>query len=203
MTMLQIIGGPPAANASANVEYTPTTGERYVKPSAKFSHNPMRRSKRLSYPSSASCSASDGIPRTSCCSLGARNLQRVPLGVALLVELVLVALSRPRLGAEPMLEADAGRWAARLRIAGASALLGAAGLHARRLVLHLGEVRRPRRVAEPALLVAAREVEQPVQRPGLEVHVRRRVADRAQPLGDRVDAQVARLGVGDLVPAQA
>src|SRR5262245_40832572 len=64
--MLQIIGGPPAANPSANTLYTPTTGERYVNPSAKFSHNPMRRSKWLSYPSSASCSASDRILRTSC-----------------------------------------------------------------------------------------------------------------------------------------
>src|SRR4051794_805948 len=35
----------------------------------------MRRSKWLSYPSSASCSASDRIPRTSCCSLVTRNLQ--------------------------------------------------------------------------------------------------------------------------------
>ena len=48
MTMLQIIGGPPAMNASANVEYTPTTGDRYVNPRAKFSHSPIRRSNRLS-----------------------------------------------------------------------------------------------------------------------------------------------------------
>ena len=39
------IGGPPATMAVAKIVYTPTTGERYVNPSAKFSHFDMVRSK--------------------------------------------------------------------------------------------------------------------------------------------------------------
>ena len=39
------IGGPPAANVVAKIVYTPTTGDRYVNPSAKFSQIDMLRSK--------------------------------------------------------------------------------------------------------------------------------------------------------------
>jgi hypothetical protein len=75
---------------------------------------------------------------------------------------VLVALAGPGLGAEAALrgaEVDAGRRAARLRVAGTAALRRAvgvaAGLDPLGLALLLGEVRRPRGVAEPFLLVAA------------------------------------------------
>src|SRR4051812_14482817 len=91
----------------------------------------------------------------------------------LLLELVLVALARPRLGAEAALEAagaHARRRAAGLRVAGAPALRGAvavaAGLHALGLAFLLGEVRRPRRVAEALLLVTAGQGEEGVERAG-------------------------------------
>ncbi len=120
-----------------------------------------------------------------------------------------MALAGPGLGAEAALHAagaHARRRAARLRVAGAAALGGAvavaARLHALGLAALLGEVRRPGGVAEPALLVAAREVEQLVERARVEVDVGRGVADRAQPLRHVVDPEVARLGVRDLVPRE-
>src|SRR3954468_2664642 len=115
--------------------------------------------------------------------MGTRRRSRPRTSSAVRIELLGAALPRAGLGAERpalLLEGEPGRRTAGLRVARPAAVLGAAGLHARRLVLHLREVRRPRRVPEPALLVAAREVEQPVERAGLEVDVRRRVADRAQ-----------------------
>ncbi len=39
------MGGPPATKEVANSVYTPTTGDRYVKPKEKFSHFDMVRSK--------------------------------------------------------------------------------------------------------------------------------------------------------------
>jgi hypothetical protein len=39
------MGGPPATKAVAKIVYTPTTGERYVKPKEKFSHFDIVRSK--------------------------------------------------------------------------------------------------------------------------------------------------------------
>src|SRR5919199_5915657 len=76
------------------------------------------------------------------------------------VELVLVALAGARLGAEATLEstgAHAGRWAARLGVAGPAALEGpvaiAAGLEAPGLAPLLGEGGRPRRVAQALLLL--------------------------------------------------
>ena len=106
----------------------------------------------------------------------------------------------------PRCRLHAGRRAAGLRIAGAAALRRAvavaARLHALGLPALLGEVRRPRRVAEAALLVAAREVVELVERSGLEVDVGGRVADRAQAFGHGVDAQVAGLDVRHLVPLE-
>src|SRR5687767_6887121 len=128
--------------------------------------------------------------------------------LASVVELVYVALARAGLGAEAALhpaQVHAGRRAARLRVAGAAALRGAVAVAARLdalgLALLLGEVRRPRRVAEAPLLVAARELQQLVERARVGVDVRRGIA-LAQPLRHRVDAQVARLDVGDLGPVE-
>ena len=118
---------------------------------------------------------------------GVAPMTRLPLqcgrstsASSLVVELVLVALAGPGLGAEAALEAagaHAGRRAARLRVAGAAALgravAVAARLDALGLALLLREVRRPRRVAEAALLVAAREVVQLVERAGLARRCRR------------------------------
>ena len=52
------MGGPPAMKALAKIVYTPTTGERYVNPSEKFSHFDMVRSKWETYPNARSCAAS-------------------------------------------------------------------------------------------------------------------------------------------------
>ena len=79
-------------------------------------------------------------------------------------------------------------------------LLRLRGLHPLRLALLLGEVRRPRRVAQAPLLVAAGQVEELVERAGVLVDVGRRVAELRDAVRDRVEAQVAGLDVGDLVP---
>src|SRR4051794_1736471 len=124
------------------------------------------------------------------------------------VEFVLVALPRPRLGAEAPLQPAGGharRRPAGLRIAGAPAVARravAARLHALGLALLLGEVRRPGRVAETARLVAAREVVQRLERARLGVGVPGGIADRAQALGHGVEPQVAGLDVEHLVPGQ-
>ena len=139
-----------------------------------------------------------------------RPRTRARRGLLLSVELVRVALAGPGLGAEPALQ-PAGRHARRrpagLRIAGPAAVgrpvAVAAGLDALGLAALLGEVRRPRRVAQALLLVAPRELQQLVERAGLLVDVARRVAERAQAVRDRVEAEVLGLGVGDLVPRAA
>src|SRR3954453_9520016 len=106
-------------------------------------------------------------------------------GRPLLVELLLVALPGPGLRAEAALEAagrDPRRRAAGLGIAGAAAVRGviavAAGVRALGLPLLLGEVRRPRRVADPLLLVAAGELEELIERAGPLVDVGGGVAQR-------------------------
>src|SRR5918995_485476 len=89
------------------------------------------------------------------------------LGARLLVvELVLVPLAGPGLGAEAALESSrphAGWWAARLGVADASALSRpvpvAARLDALGLAPLLWEMRRPGRVSEASLLVATGELE--------------------------------------------
>ena len=43
MTSQKIEGGPPVLNARAKSEYTPTSGERYVKPRAKLPQSDMDR----------------------------------------------------------------------------------------------------------------------------------------------------------------
>ena len=113
-----------------------------------------------------------------------RNKVPKPAGprALVLLELLLVALARPGLGAEDP------RCCCRLKPGGGPPGCGsparprcvASRLGWTRLgsSLPLREVRRPRRVAEPALLVAAREVEQRVQRAGRVVDVGRRIADR-------------------------
>src|SRR5258708_825887 len=78
----------------------------------------------------------------------------------------------------------------------------AARLHALGLACLLGEVRRPRRVAQTLLLVAAREVEQGIERMVDVVDGRADVADLAQARGNGVQAQVLGRNVGHLVPAQ-
>src|SRR5215207_5764884 len=132
------------------------------------------------------------------------------LGARLLVvELVLVPLAGPGLGAEAALESrrpHAGRWAARLGVADASALNGpfpvAARLDALGLALLLWEMRRPGGVSETTLLVAPGELEQLLERAGLLIDVAGRIAERTDATGHGVEAQVARLGLGHLVPAQ-
>ena len=62
-------------------------------------------------------------------------------------------------------------------------LLRPRGVHAQRLVVPLREVRRPRRVAEAALGVLRRELEQRLERAGVVVDAGAGVADRAQALG--------------------
>src|SRR5437867_5832646 len=61
------------------------------------------------------------------------------------------------------------------------------GLDPRWLAGLLGEVGRPRRVAEPGLLVLSRQLEQPFQRIARLVHRLEGVADLGEPLGDGVD----------------
>ena len=140
-----------------------------------------------------------------------QGLHRRPALQLVVVELLLVALARARraalarLGRAPVLRV--GR-PARLRIAGAAALrrLGpvavAARLHPLGLAALLGEVRRPRRVAQAFGLVAVGERVQRVEPPRVRVDVGGRVADRGQALGHGVQAQLARFDVGHLVPVQ-
>jgi len=61
MTSQKIEGGPPVLRASAKREYTPTSGERYVKPSAKFAQSDIERLKESSYPSTLRCSVSPSL----------------------------------------------------------------------------------------------------------------------------------------------
>src|SRR4051812_24770425 len=138
-----------------------------------------------------------------------RGLSRRPAPALSLLELVLVALAGPGLRAEPALEPagpHAGWRAAGLRVARATALgravAVAARLHALGLPALLGEVRRPWRVPEAFLLVAPRELEQRLQRAGVLVDVRRRVAMRRHPRRHGVQAQVAGLHVRHLLPPQ-
>ena len=94
-----------------------------------------------------------------------------------------MTLAGARLGAEATLQAHPGRRATRLRIPGAPAVGGpvavAARLHALGLAPLLREMRRPRRVAEALLLVAAGELEQGVERTRPLVDVGRRIAELA------------------------
>ena len=66
----------------------------------------------------------------------------------------------------------------------------------------LREVGRPGGVAEAALLVAARQIEKLVERAGVLVDVRRRVALLPQPVWNGVEPQLGRLDVRDLVPLE-
>src|SRR5687768_10344844 len=59
---------------------------------------------------------------------------------------------------------------------------------------------RPGSVAEAALLVAAREVEELVERAGVFVDVGGGVAELPHPVGDGVEPELGGLDVGDLVP---
>src|SRR5215211_1733361 len=116
------------------------------------------------------------------------------------IELVLVALAGARLGAEAALQparADAWRRAAGLRVAGAAAVGRSLAVAAA-----ASEVRRPWCDAQALLLVAPREVVQRVERAGVRLDVRRRVAPLGQERGDGLEAQVAGLGVGHVLPAQ-
>src|SRR6185295_8750238 len=135
---------------------------------------------------------------------GFRSGSRARCAIVVLaaLELLLVSLTGPRLRAEAALQAagrHAGRRAARLRVAGAAAVgravAVAARLNALGLALLLGEVRRPRRVADALLLVAAGELEQRIERAGVLVDVGGRVAERAHAGGDGVQPQVAGLDV--------
>jgi hypothetical protein len=76
----------------------------------------------------------------------------------------------------------------------------AARLHALGLATLLGEVRRPRRVAQAPGLVAVGERVQRVEPPSVLVDVGGRIAERPQPLGHGVEPQLARVDVGHLVP---
>src|SRR5205085_7410082 len=75
-----------------------------------------------------------------------------------------------------------------------------AGLHAARLALLLAEMRRPRGVAQAFALVALGQLQQRLETRGPLVDVRRGVAALAQARRHRVDVQIARLHVGNLLP---
>ena len=123
--------------------------------------------------------------------------------------LLLVALARPGLGAEAPLqlaERDAraaGRRAAGRRrgraASGGRCRATAARAWARRAASGSAAARARRRARPPRRGGRGRAA---VERAGLDVDVGGRVAGRAQPLGHGVDAEVAGLGVGHLVPGQ-
>src|SRR5262245_51541663 len=83
---------------------------------------------------------------------------------------------------------------------GGSGLFRAGGSHPLGLAPLLGEVGRPGSVPEPALLVAARKVQELLERAGVLVDLGRRVALLPEPIRDRVEAQVGGFHVGDLAP---
>ena len=82
-----------------------------------------------------------------------------------------------------------------------AALLRARRRDARRLPIHLAEVRRPGRIAETRRLVARRELEQPLERPGRLVHRCVRIADGREALRHRQHREVRRIARRHLVPA--
>src|SRR5262245_37146057 len=73
-------------------------------------------------------------------------------------------------------------------------------LDARRLALLLPVVRRPRRVAQPFLLVSRREIEERFQRSRVFVDRRVPVADRREAAGHGREREVMGVAVVELVP---